>query len=195
MSNRLSLYRQLFTIFLIENSVFFSQQHALLNRVENATNEVERAELRKISQRQSFAATLLPIRTVGVQVQIYNRLHFATEVLLYEFIRVTCSLFQQGDKRSFSYAVGISSKREPESYLDWQDLYYYAKIIPRICTSVNRVCYVYGGIVKDQINDITPTYLTGSVCSAIRQADYIVNQVIKRRFDSLFFIARYFEVY
>lgn len=50
--------------------IFLLQQHALLNRVENATNEAERIKLREISQRQSFAATLLPIRTVGVQVII-----------------------------------------------------------------------------------------------------------------------------
>ncbi len=37
--------------------------------MENATDETERLELRKISQRQLFAATLLPIRTVGVQVR------------------------------------------------------------------------------------------------------------------------------
>ncbi|XKL68636.1 hypothetical protein PGB90_006405 [Kerria lacca] len=135
---------------IVEFDNMLRKQHALLNRVENATNEAERTELRKISQRQLFAATLLPIRTVGVQ----------------------------GDKRTYSYAVGISSKREPESHLDWQDLFYYAKIIPRICTSVNRVCYVYGGLVKDQIIDITPTYLTRLVLSTIRQADHVVMQIL-----------------
>lgn len=135
---------------IVEFDNMLKKQHALLNRVENATNEAERIKLREISQRQSFAATLLPIRTVGVQ----------------------------GDKRSYSYAVGISSKREPTSDFDWQDLFYYAKIIPRICTSVNRVCYIQGGLVKCQIIDITPTYLTRLVCSTIRQADNIVLQTL-----------------
>lgn len=87
----------------------------------------------------------------------------------------------QGDKRTYNYAVGISSKQEPDSVSDWQDLLYYAKIIPRICTSVNRVCYVHGGLVKGQISDITPTYLTRLVMSTIRQADSIVTQVISYR--------------
>jgi GMP synthase (glutamine-hydrolysing) len=55
---------------IVEFDSMLKKQHALLNRVENATNENERTELRKISQRQSFAATLLPIRTVGVQVKL-----------------------------------------------------------------------------------------------------------------------------
>lgn len=135
---------------IVEFENMLKKQHALLNRVENATNEEEREELRKISQRQTFAATLLPIRTVGVQ----------------------------GDKRTYSYAVGISSKQEPESVFDWQDLLYYAKIIPRICTNVNRVCYVHGGLVKDQLIDITPTYLTRLVLSSIREADSKVNQIL-----------------
>lgn len=135
---------------IVEFENMLQKQHALLNRVENATNEEERSELRRISQRQTFAATLLPIRTVGVQ----------------------------GDKRTYSYAVGISSKQEPESVYDWQDLLYYAKIIPRICTNVNRVCYVHGGLVKDQLVDITPTYLTRLVLSSIREADSKVNQIL-----------------
>lgn len=44
------------------------QKHALLNRVESVTCEEERIELRKTSNKQHLAATLLPIRSVGVQV-------------------------------------------------------------------------------------------------------------------------------
>lgn len=48
----------------------FLQKHALLNRVESATSEEDRVELKKVSSRQHIAATLLPIRSVGVQVSV-----------------------------------------------------------------------------------------------------------------------------
>ena len=46
------------------------QEHALLNRIESSTSEEERKKLERISSKQKFIATLLPIRTVGVQVSI-----------------------------------------------------------------------------------------------------------------------------
>lgn len=53
-----------------------------------------------------------------------------------------------------------------------------AKLIPRICHNVNRVCYISGGLVKDQVQDVTPTFLTSHVLSTLRQVDYIANQVL-----------------
>ena len=47
----------------------------------------------------------------------------------------------QGDSRSYSYAVGIISVSDP----DWEDLLYLAKIIPRVCHNINRICYIFGG--------------------------------------------------
>ena len=44
------------------------QEHALLNRIESCTSEAERKKLAEISAKQKYVATLLPIRTVGVQV-------------------------------------------------------------------------------------------------------------------------------
>lgn len=44
------------------------KKHALLNRVENATSEADRQQLRRISSQRYLTATLLPIRSVGVQV-------------------------------------------------------------------------------------------------------------------------------
>lgn len=94
-------------------------------------------------------ATLLPIRTVGVQ----------------------------GDHRTYSYAVGISAdhgEKEP----DWKDLFTFARIIPRVCHNINRVCYVFGGIVEHLVNDVTPTFLTPNVITTLRQVDYLANQVL-----------------
>lgn len=101
--------------------------------------------LRRISNKQKLAATLLPIRSVGVQ----------------------------GDCRSYSYVVGISSEREP----DWDDLVFLSRIIPRICHNINRVCYIFGGLVKEIIPDLTATYLTRSVLSLIRQCDDVATTV------------------
>ena len=40
-----------------------------------------------------------------------------------------------------------------------------------------RVCYIFGKAVKDQVSDVTPTYLTGNVLSTIRQVDDVAYQV------------------
>lgn len=53
-----------------------------------------------------------------------------------------------------------------------------AKLIPRILHNVNRVCYIFGGHVKYQVNDITHTLLSSYTLSQIRQADHLANEVI-----------------
>lgn len=54
---------------MAEYEQMLQKKHALLNRVEGATSESERQQLRSVSSRRHFAATLLPIRSVGVQVK------------------------------------------------------------------------------------------------------------------------------
>jgi hypothetical protein len=83
----------------------------------------------------------------------------------------------QGDCRSYSYVVGLSSEKEP----DWNDMLFLARLIPRVCHNVNRVCYIWGGLVRDQVLDITPTVLTLNVLSTLRQADHVANQVSKMK--------------
>ncbi|VVC24972.1 Hypothetical protein CINCED_3A007468 [Cinara cedri] len=123
------------------------KSHALLNRIENATSENERKMLYEISSKQKMTATLLPIKSVGVQ----------------------------GDKRSYSYVVGISCTN-PEPI--WEDLSYLARIIPRVCHNVNRVCYIAGPPVAYQVLDITHTYLNVQVISLLKEADHAVNKVL-----------------
>lgn len=53
---------------MAEYEQMLQKKHALLNRVEGATNEAERQQLRRVSSHRHIAATLLPIRSVGVQV-------------------------------------------------------------------------------------------------------------------------------
>ncbi|RZC39084.1 Ribosomal L12 and/or GMP synt C domain containing protein, partial [Asbolus verrucosus] len=59
------------------------------------------------------------------------------------------------------------SEKEP----DWDDLMFLACLIPRICRNINRVCYVFGGLVKEPILDLTITYLTSNVLGTLRQCD------------------------
>ncbi|SPP82162.1 blast:GMP synthase [Drosophila guanche] len=122
------------------------KNHALINRVTGATSEVEQKELLRISANSTIQATLLPIRSVGVQ----------------------------GDKRSYSYVVGLSTSQEP----NWMDLLFLAKIIPRILHNVNRVCYIFGEPVQYLVTDITHTTLNTVVLSQLRQADAIANEII-----------------
>uniref|UniRef100_A0A8D9F861 GMP synthase (glutamine-hydrolyzing) n=2 Tax=Cacopsylla melanoneura TaxID=428564 RepID=A0A8D9F861_9HEMI len=131
---------------IVEYEQMLKKNHALLNRVQNATSEEDRRLLSEISCKQHMVATLLPIRSVGVQ----------------------------GDCRSYNYVVGISCEKDP----DWSDLALIARIIPKVCHNVNRVCYIHGGLVCHQVSDITPTYLTSTPLSTLRQADHVANQIL-----------------
>ncbi|KAK7873744.1 hypothetical protein R5R35_013275 [Gryllus longicercus] len=131
---------------MAEYEQMLQKKHALLNRVESVTSDEERLELRKVSSKQHLAATLLPIRSVGVQ----------------------------GDCRTYSYVVGLSSEKDP----DWGDLMFLARLIPRVCHNVNRVCFIAGGLVREPVLDITPTFLTSNVLSTLRQVDHVATQVL-----------------
>ncbi|XP_008216297.1 GMP synthase [glutamine-hydrolyzing] [Nasonia vitripennis] len=135
---------------IAEYEQMLQKKHALLNRVENATSEADRQQLRRISSQRYLTATLLPIRSVGVQ----------------------------GDQRSYSYVVGLSSDTSFSEPAEWQDLLFLSRLIPRICHNVNRVCYIFGNKVQHPVMDITPTHLTSNVISTLRQADHLANQVL-----------------
>ncbi|XP_055858359.1 GMP synthase [glutamine-hydrolyzing] isoform X2 [Episyrphus balteatus] len=124
------------------------KNHALINRVTGSTSEDERRELLRISSNSQIQATVLPIRSVGVQ----------------------------GDKRSYSYVLGLSSDTEP----NWSDIMFLAKLIPRILHNINRVCYVFGKQVKFQFHDITHTNLNRYVLKQLRQADAIATDIIQQ---------------
>ncbi|KAG5343168.1 GUAA synthase, partial [Acromyrmex heyeri] len=135
---------------MAEYEQMLQKKHALLNRVEGATSEIERQQLRRVSSHRHIAATLLPIRSVGVQ----------------------------GDRRSYSYAVGLSCEETVSEGVEWEDMLFLAKLIPRVCHNVNRVCYIFGPQLHHPIQDITPTYLTSNVIATLRQADHLANQVL-----------------
>jgi len=122
------------------------KKHALSNRIENNTSTEDRRRLLEATGKTKYNATLLPIRTVGVQ----------------------------GDHRSYSYCVGISCEGSP----NWSDLKFFARIIPQVCHSVNRIVFVFGDIVHFPLHDVTKTTLSPSVLAVLRQADYVANQVL-----------------
>ncbi|XP_076180998.1 GMP synthase burgundy [Ptiloglossa arizonensis] len=135
---------------MAEYEQMLQKKHGLLNRVEGATSESERQHLRRVSSRYHITATLLPIRSVGVQ----------------------------GDRRSYNYVVGLSSEVTTSEGIGWEDLLFLAKLIPRVCHNVNRVCYVFGLQLHHPIMDITPTHLTSNVIATLREADYVANQIL-----------------
>ncbi|CAG0881898.1 unnamed protein product [Cyprideis torosa] len=79
----------------------------------------------------------------------------------------------QGDHRTYSYVCALSTL-DP----DWSDLFFLAKLIPRVCHNVNRVVYLFGKPFTGMINDVTPTYLNQFTVATLRQADHLANQVL-----------------
>eukprot|EP00124_Ichthyophonus_hoferi_P001272 Ihof_evm9s62 gene=Ihof_evmTU9s62 len=96
-------------------------------------------------------ATILPIKTVGVQ----------------------------GDGRTYSYVCALSLNCANPTPEQWDGLFIYAKVIPRLCHNINRVVYVFGGPVPGPFSAITPTLLTVPVLDQLREADSIVNEILR----------------
>lgn len=88
--------------------------------------------------------------------------------------------YQQGDARTYSHVVCLSTSRELKGD-DWQQVARLAKLIPKVCHNVNRVCFVHGPPVEFQVNDVTPTYLTPKVLATLREADYRAHKVLAER--------------
>ncbi|XP_055386180.1 GMP synthase [glutamine-hydrolyzing] [Condylostylus longicornis] len=124
------------------------KNHALLTRVSDSTTKEEQQELLRISSNSQIMATVLPIRSVGVQ----------------------------GDKRTYSYVLGLSSETE----VNWNDMIFLAKLIPRILHNINRVCYIFGGHVQFPVIDITHTRICRQALAQLRQADYIATDILQK---------------
>lgn len=78
---------------MVDYANMSAKEHALLNRIEAATSEEERQLLEDLSNRNQFIATLLPIRTVGVQVSSDSSFLFkSVDHLLGYYYRETAAL-------------------------------------------------------------------------------------------------------
>lgn len=126
---------------MISFQASLKRQHPLIGKIQQACSEDDQQFLLKLGLNYKLTSTLLPIRSVGVQ----------------------------GDCRSYSYVVALSSDEEPSN---WNDITRLAKTIPRICHNINRVCWVFGKAVQHPVQEITPTTLTPQVLSILREADH-----------------------
>ncbi len=85
----------------------------------------------------------------------------------------------QGDGRSYSYCAALSSPADEE--VDWEAATFLARIIPKVCHNVNRVTYVFGGLIVHPVSEITPTCLTPFVLALAREADHVAHRVLRSR--------------
>lgn len=104
---------------------------------------------RRLAEQQTFRikANVLPIKTVGVQ----------------------------GDARSYSYAVALSTNERP---IPWCLLFAYATVIPKLFHGVNRVCYAFGSEIECQVESLTRTFLVPPTVFKLQQADNIANSIL-----------------
>jgi len=77
----------------------------------------------------------------------------------------------QGDERTHSYLAALSGTK------NWDDLFFLAKLIPRVGHKINRIAYLFGDKYEPhQIREVTPTFLTPDIIKQLQEADDIVNQ-------------------
>lgn len=109
------------------------------------------AQLATVAARMDLGdivATLLPVRTVGVQ----------------------------GDGRTYSFLCALSCSNPGEP--NWDDLFALAKAIPNVAHAVNRVIYVFGKPLSDADVRLTPTYLEPDTIHLLRAADAIATSLL-----------------
>ncbi|NWT70286.1 GUAA synthase, partial [Prunella himalayana] len=152
-------------------SASVKKPHTLLQRVKACTSEEDQEKLMQITSLHSLNAFLLPIKTVGVQVQGPARLGAAPG----RAGSVGSTSAAAGQAVPAFYVCGISSKDAPH----WESLMFLARLIPRMCHNINRVVYVFGPPVKEPPTDVTPTFLTTGVLSTLRQADFEAHTILR----------------
>lgn len=140
---------------IVSYATSLQRKHSMISKIHKSCDEDDCEFLENFSQKYKFVATLLPIKSVGVQ----------------------------GDCRSYSYVVGLSEDAPPnedeQTITDkFKQLARLAKLIPRICHNVNRVCYIFGESVKSPVVNITHTTLTPTVIAQLREADNVANAVL-----------------
>lgn len=104
---------------MVDYANMSAKEHALLNRIEAATSEEERQLLEDLSNRNQFIATLLPIRTVGVQVSSDSSFLFkSVDHLLGYYYRETAALTATALDWALTKLrpIGKTSLRMPKSY-------------------------------------------------------------------------------
>eukprot|EP01059_Diplonema_ambulator_P020516 TRINITY_DN34331_c0_g1_i1.p1 TRINITY_DN34331_c0_g1~~TRINITY_DN34331_c0_g1_i1.p1 ORF type:complete len:679 (+),score=282.49 TRINITY_DN34331_c0_g1_i1:45-2039(+) len=80
----------------------------------------------------------------------------------------------QGDGRTYSYLCSLSSNEKP----NWQQLFVFARLIPKVCHAINRVCFTFGKAVEGPIKSITQTWPRKEALDQLREADAAVNKLL-----------------
>eukprot|EP01060_Flectonema_neradi_P022541 TRINITY_DN30786_c0_g1_i1.p1 TRINITY_DN30786_c0_g1~~TRINITY_DN30786_c0_g1_i1.p1 ORF type:complete len:666 (+),score=177.85 TRINITY_DN30786_c0_g1_i1:49-2046(+) len=80
----------------------------------------------------------------------------------------------QGDGRTYSYLCALSSAEKP----NWSQLMLFARLIPKVCHAINRVCFVFGKPVEGPIKEITTTLPRKEALDQLRAADAAVNDLL-----------------
>ena len=80
----------------------------------------------------------------------------------------------QGDGRTYSYLCALSSDADP----NWATLMLFAKLIPKVCHAINRVCFVFGKKVTGAIKVVTPTFPRPESLAQLREADAKCNKIL-----------------
>lgn len=114
-------------------------------------NELLGSDLRQFLSKAALEICVLPVKTVGVQ----------------------------GDGRTYAYAASLSLARNP-SACEWPLLLEMAKQIPKFAQSINRVVYTFGTHNNKSPTSPTPTTLSQSVLDMLREADFIVNEILQK---------------
>jgi GMP synthase (glutamine-hydrolysing) len=115
-------------------------------KLEEINKKLESFKLANETRLKDVSLHLLPVKSVGVQ----------------------------GDGRSYSYVIGISSDS-----LNWDLFFDIAKEIPTVIHGINRVVYIFGPRIKHFVPMITPTKLVPEVVEQLRIADHYFNTSIK----------------
>ncbi len=80
----------------------------------------------------------------------------------------------QGDGRTYSYLAAMSG--EP----NWPELFEITRAIPKEIHQINRLVYVFGEKFEPPLDQITPTKINQESLVQLRQADAIVEEVLRK---------------
>src|SRR5690606_12611039 len=131
--------------------------------------------------RQPFPGPGLAVRTLCTKqpyLESYEKTYNNLKKFETEDIKITLLPIQtvgvQGDGRTYSYCAALSTTTKP----DWKLLRKLALEIPKTNHDVNRVVYIFGKPIAEEVKEITSTTLVPDVLDQLREADEIVNQLL-----------------
>jgi len=115
------------------------------------------------------------LKTASLSTAEHEQLErFTRDAKLYTTTLPIRSVGVQGDCRSYSQVACISGPP------DWENLMFLAKLIPRTCHNINRICYLIGKPIKESHfpAETTVTTLSDFALSQLRECDHIANTIM-----------------